>query len=318
MSSISEELKQKRDLYRVLASRFQNERGWFDFSCDGLLFNSIAGAAGFSGVKIHDSVIHDKMAPKLGRFIRRPEKMGLCNGDDPSRDMILGVMIWALTAKHVTLSSRKIALDRIWQTIKKNKKNVGFGYWYGKLGPGDNRTWFYPDMVCTLAICMERLGMGKFNEARWRDAWHWKKVESGGRWLYDSKLIKAYGGGFRSFERHLDVLHILCRAIATNGKLYDHEKKIFERHYNSHKENTFFLWAWARYASSSKAKHLKAVEFRLLDDKHFPSNALPTNKNHHTDYLWQRGPGRDWEPSKKKAQHFGVDFCFLVHLLQNF
>ena len=271
---LSKHLRDKRKLYLLEARKLQNDIGWFDYSCDSLLFNSLASMGGVSKVSITRSV------DSSGRFIRRPPNMGSCypkgSKGDPSRDMILGLMLWAVRAWHVPTRVRQLALQQVWDTCQKGKKSVGFGYWKGKLGPGDDRTWLQPDMICTLAMCMKFIGMKAPREAKWRDNWFWQQAEGGLRSVYDSNLIRSYGGGFKSVEPHLDVLHFVIRAIATKGKLHKHEKAWIKKHhkrmndgYKLEDQNAFFLWAYRRWV---KGYGLQMVDDCLCSDKYFPDD----------------------------------------------
>lgn len=210
VASYTEELENKYQAYIEMASDFTAHRqGWFDEKCDNLLFTSLVAHIPELGIDIMQAYDGE-------RWHRRPNFMPECYPDDSkstiSRDMLLGVMVYAWRTKDIDI------LDRLAQWGRANN-------W--KFGDGEiTRTVMSPQMVGTLYLAINIL-----NDENNLDA--------------NTPLVLSKTDGYQA---HLSVIHALLRAdmlgYAPNDYL-EHFKYQAERQ----PQNPLFQYAVAKYTN---------------------------------------------------------------------
>lgn len=105
------------------------------------------------------------------------------------------------------------------------------------------------------------------------------------------------------FPAHLQALSILI-LMRHEGGINPISLKTLEKLSSNNPRNALF--------SAMLGKNSECLQV-LLDESLFPKDSLPTSRNYHTEYLWQRDPKqneKDWLPSSAEPAkiHTGIDF----------
>jgi hypothetical protein len=111
------------------------------------------------------------------------------------------------------------------------------------------------------------------------------------------------------FEKHLDAISLLSKAMVDNGIdpiQYDEIRKYAEEN----PKNALFVALYRKYRDGNQAQVIEI----LLDESLFPSDRLPTSADRCEEYLWQRDYGSDWKPCNSGKQHDGTDFLFAAYV----
>jgi hypothetical protein len=273
-------LKAKLSLYRKLCAAGHMDKHGFVEKCDALLFSSLARCAGMK--------VNVEAAESNGRWYRRPEKCCYNNGKDPkskgpgshsdiSKDMYMG-LLWATWHD----KDRK-RLERTIKYAVKKKFKVG-------RGPSGS-TLLTPPLLNTMAIMLREMG---------------GKPPS-----YLLKMPQHWPPGLKGYPAHLQVLHILLH-FKIKGKITPNQLARLKEHKKRVPQNSLFSYA---YHAVTDRKFNEAAKY-LLKEEYFPKDRLPTKRDRHTDYLWQRDVGSDWKPNKRsKKEHAGIDFMFVAALI---
>ena len=116
------------------------------------------------------------------------------------------------------------------------------------------------------------------------------------------------------YASHLQTLHILIVG-KIRGKIQANLFQALQANLKRNPGNGLFQYAVAKYSTGLMTNPIAT----LLDESIFPSDRLPTTKDHCTEYLWQREAGSDWAPclDREVKEHNGADFLFLYGLLKN-
>lgn len=259
---------------KVLASR----GGWAVDECDGLLFTSLFSAAcGGPGVDAYESTVEPGQwfrNPAKDCFI--PDKVDNKSDSTISKDMYLG-----LTA-YLAHNKKRDVLGRTIEYGKNHSWVVGEA---ADATTQASKCFITPSLQSLLAEAYDYAGSGSLQSPLTQTA------------------ILPLSTGFRA---HLDVLAILVR-----GKVQGHvdtlDLNTLKDQARRQPNNALFQIAKAKY---DDADFSKAVEL-LLDKNHWPETELPTNKNHCTEYLWQRDDDpSDWAPCDGDKTYDGTDFVF--------
>lgn len=212
-----------------------------------------------------------------GQWYRRDLKLGNCYPEESkseiSRDMFIG-LLWGIWNNQRDELLREI----IRYGEKKN--------W--RMGAGDpSRTVLSPQLVST----MYQMAGKMYGDKRGK-----------------SSIALVTGQKLKGFEAHLQALHIALRG-EIHGEITASEYKDIEYMVNRQPNNALFAAILARY---TKGDQTKAINI-LLNEKHWPSNKLPTTANHCEFWLWQRDETpKDWGKCKPVTEHSGADFLFVA------
>lgn len=196
-------LKAKQALYIQLSNE-QGRPDGFVSGCDGLLFTSLGAAGGITA-----NIQQAEVEP--GHWLRRPISHGPCyfyddwwsDGSEISRDMILGVLEYAIKSKKLSLAADII------DYAKKHGNTLGEG--------ATSRTNVTPQLYGTLYEMAYQAG-GENNPTRF--------------------IPLALDGDLEGYQAHLMVLHILLRYQLTG--ITESMAKTVGGYADAHPENAFF------------------------------------------------------------------------------
>lgn len=276
------ELTVKKAKYCELGKQKLTERGFMDERCDSLLFTALWSTA--CG-PIDLSSWEDTEKP--GKWHRNPQRdcflNGAANGSKSSisRDMFLG--LW-----HHLLSSGD---------AQNAKEIVEYGQannWI--MGEAeDNET-----LLSRCLLSPQLISLAKDIYAK----------------LSGSTLsLKGDGDGLpinTGFRAHLDVQRVILSG-RVYGAISDIDLGTLKSQAERQPNNALYVAAYEKYTEGSKAVDL------LLDTKHFPSDRLPTTKEHCINYLFSKDEAdSDWIPCEDpQSEHDGTDFVFAAWVILN-
>lgn len=268
-------LQAKRDFYLKEVPKVQGEAGFLsDDHCDSLLWTSLASVGGLDA---------DVLAAREdnGQWHRRPQMDCYPDGSKSSisRDMLLGVMWWALEFERKDVASGLISYGKAHN-------------WF--MGEGDpSRTFLTPALQATLADITKKLGGA--DEVILRN---YPQL-----WTEDQK----------GFEAHLQVLHILLRGRVNDG-IDDVMLKRLKEHVERNPLNPFFQFAAHLYTDGDQSEALS----QLLKSSYFPDDRLPSSDDRCEEWLFQRDQDdKGWSPCGEGRTHHGGDLVFLTKLLED-
>lgn len=259
------------------AERFDS--GWITKDCDGLLYNSIASISGVENIDIEMAKDHNN---KWYRTPRQNCYLTGQSGSSISRDMFLGLFWWIYQNQRLDLIKEIIDYGR-------DHKNV-LGFWV--MGDGDiTRTGIRTNLQATAHELRYRLG-GADHDAR--------------------KLPQFWTKETKGYATHLQFLHIFLRGMLRE-KISEKAFEVMKHHVKYQPNNALFDIMYNMYVNNNFDNALSV----LLDNKLFPENSLPTNKNYCTDYLWSRDfDNEDWKPCNRNHDYVrGIDFIFASSLI---
>lgn len=108
------------------------------------------------------------------------------------------------------------------------------------------------------------------------------------------------------YQAHLSILRILLKGSVL-GAITATDLEVLTAQAKRSPNNALFQAALALYTDGDMA----VASALLLDPKHFPTDDLPTNKNHCTEYLFQRDEDtHSWQPCDDEKIHSGTDLIF--------
>jgi hypothetical protein len=140
LQDLTAQLEQRYEEYKGLTP---NKGEWAYTTCDGLLFSSLHAVA------VNQQFPIEQAEVQPGKWLRRPPAYGTCSDGEISRDMILGLMVYAAHFKRVDV------LQRLYDYAIANDL---------KMGEGDDRTVLSPQLLQITARLIKHLG-GQDNEA---------------------------------------------------------------------------------------------------------------------------------------------------------
>ena len=138
------------------------------------------------------------------------------------------------------------------------------------------------------------------------------------RWIFSDSVTVATDDWIptptnKGYTAHLDVLSILLRATARGNKTTQIELQYLKAQRDRVPRNAMFQAAYHKYANEGpgRAADQSAATSILLNEKWFPADRIPDNRNYCTDYLWQRDDEpNDWGPCSDGHKKDGIDFLF--------
>jgi hypothetical protein len=281
-----EEVKKKRDLYIELAKQHTDESGWLDFECDALLFNSIAA---FSGFPVDPTLARQAD----GKWLRHPKRSCYPEGSKSSisKDMFNGLMLWAFA------NGRADVLQQVYDYGDANDWIMGEAVDFATLM---SRVAFAPTMVYRLKVMIDALNPSLMGVV----------IDS-----TDEGLIILR----QNFEAHLHIVTILQNYLI-NKAITDGELAVLKAYTELEPNNALFHAMYGKFTGDQS----KAIKL-LMDESHFPNDALPTSANHCASYLWQEGELEytdhfkeffEWRPCPQNKTHSGVDLMFVTKIME--
>lgn len=123
----------------------------------------------------------------------------------------------------------------------------------------------------------------------------------------------------QGFEGHLEVLSIFTEYLI-NGAISELEVRILEEYARNNPKNGLYQAIFHKFTDGDQSK---AVEL-LMDERLFPSDRLPTDRDRFAHYLWERDDGPDYQPCNEQGSsricnnttHSGIDLVFAVRMLE--
>lgn len=290
----------KFKVYKDLVKVEQDPHGFIESShCDSLLFSGLLGCV--PGIKVDINAAQDVD----GKWLRRPKDLPPCydcNNKWNLKDRL--VSIYKYWREH---GYNKIAMQKIFELGNSSiSRDMLIGLaWYAYF----NKRLDISESVIKYALSHKML-MGEGTPTRTLitpgllSTYAWISYRLGGpsrlllRYIPDSESKSVVG-----FQAHLSVLHILLRNKLT-GK--NKHKNLLLKHAQREPNNALFQFA-AGYKETAKVL--------LANEKWFPADKLPTSKDRHEAWLFQRDYGSDWQPSESNKQHSGGDYLFCYWLV---
>lgn len=148
-----------------------------------------------------------------------------------------------------------------------------------------SRTILMPGLLATYAEISYRLG----GPNRW--------------WLRYCPQIESTS--MTGYQAHLSILHVLLRKELTgnSSSLY---KRTVKAQYERQPNNPLYAYAAGDID--------KAVQL-LSDERYWPSDRLPTERDREANWLFQRDEGEAWLPGYGNKVYSGGDYIFLTYLI---
>lgn len=277
-------LQAKFDTYLELSKTQQDsDTQWIETKhdkCDGTLFNGIYASVGGD---VDLNLARD--SEKKGKFYRSPQQdcyQKKESKSECSRDMYLGVMLWAIVNKDVQTIKDIIAWGR-----QNSSTDLVWTMCEGDIF----RTQFRPNLIGTTYHILFHLGGGdnplRFSKQSWPSC--------------------------EGFECHLQALHIFIRSKAA-GEIDETDLKALRKLAEKYPTNSLFQAMYSRFDESPEI--LEKAAKTILDESLFPAENLPKSEQRCGFYLWQREPdGKSWKPCEDKRTHSGIDFLFAASIL---
>ncbi|HYX37352.1 MAG TPA: hypothetical protein VE954_29975 [Oligoflexus sp.] len=273
-------LQTKFQTYSKLYESALDPAGFVE-GCDGLLFTSLLVASGLN----QDIAVAESRA-QPGRWYRSAAHDCYPTGQSRSsisRDMLLGLSLalWQ--------TSDGSAVNRLLLYSEKNK---------GVLGDAID------GVELAGAATMSPSLLSLYSEIDYR---------LNGRNSTNRGYFPELGKNFVGFEAHLMSLRLILKSRLYGG-LIEGDFNLIASQVSTQPKNALFQ---AIYHGFTDGDGNLAADI-LLDEKYFPSNALPGSAQRCELYLWQRDQDtKDWQPCTSENQTFpAVDF-FWVHALLN-
>jgi hypothetical protein len=272
-------LKEKHSLYTILNDHARDGDGFiYTEHCDSTLFSGLLGVV--------RPVLLEAARDADGQWFRRPVIYKECfankeSASTISRDMLLGVMVWAWFNKRLD-----VALD----LLKYGERND----WI--MGEGErSRTFFSPNLRATLAEIIFRLGGPNYRAYR---------------------ALPVIFSQNEDYGAHLTMVHIFLRGEMF-GSVSTSERNLITWHHNrSKQQNAFFTYLFHKYNGGDQTETINI----LLNESYFPADRLPTTDDTCVDWRWQRDldstflqPCDEYHP---KFVWSGADFLFVSYLVQ--
>lgn len=269
-------LERKYKKYLQLLPKQQDKYGFIDFEhCDSLLFSGLIGS--LPEVKVNIEAAYDK---KTGLWLRRPI-------DCPCFDCIDNIDLGAKSS-----ISRDMLLGLAYFCFYNNRKDIAeqvvkyaLSHWLimGKAIDKKNllsRCLITPGLLATFALIS-----GKY------------------KWLHWVPAEPPFSPTQKGYKAHLQVLHRLLRhkIKGTNPR----RDKILREQATKQPQNPLFLAALGQYSLAEK---------KLLDERLWPSERLPTSHDRKAQWLPMRALGPDWKPDlvHQEKEFSGGDFLFVA------
>lgn len=276
-------IKAKRLEYCDLSWPEYFNQAYVDGECDSLLFTSLRGI-GCNDIDI------EAFQGAAGQWFRSPTHDCLeTHGADSdiSKDMLLGLanyLWWSRDEKNAN-ALIEYGLKHYWVMGRSENVCVGF-----------TKCLMPPELINNFYNIRSLIKTGAPYSGRFVDT------------IFGFMTRKPQKG----FLAHLEVLHILL-----NGSLYGYvtQSEYTELKTQATREphNALFQAAWHLYSDGDQT----IATALLMDESHFPSHKLPTNKNYCSGYLYQRDEAPfNWQPcDNEREKHYGTDLIFAAAVL---
>lgn len=277
------------DTYAVLQPSVSDEAGWVDTDrCDAILWASLRAS---SGVSVNVDVAQD--ATRRGRWYRRPVSKPECYATGAStstisRDMLLGVMWWAWTAR------RADVVRDLWSYGERRGWAMGDGRLFGA------DTILNSNLIGLLGRLCVALD-----------------ANCGGASASAAQIPLTWDGSAAGYTRHLETLQILLLG-EVDGELPTHAVERLRTHADEQSWNPLFAAALVLYDEWSPIE----VDRRLAD---YPRDRLPTSADWCSAWRTEtEGPGpiaidgqAGWHPCPNNGRtHSGGDVLFIRRVLR--
>ena len=274
-----QELIDKKTTYCRLALKNAKALQYNIHGCDSLLHASLLGVA-------CGKVPIEKFEVSPGKWNRKTTHDCYPQGSKStiSNDMLLGLIHYLWSTKDVVNVQELIAYGET------------HGWVMGDADPkdrdGQSRILLSPNLIAKLYDIEKRL-----TDSSRADAKH---VE------YPVAYIN------KGFASHLDVVNILLTARIYGG-ISSQARQILEGQAKRQPDNALYQFAYHLFKSDYDVT--SSVEL-LLNEKHFPTNSLPTSSNHCTNYLFMHDKKESsWAPCLEGKTHPGVDLVFAISVI---
>lgn len=282
-STVKAQLMDKYRLYVSLLAqqqRYHGDSGWLTKDCDGLLYNSLAAAAGIPGINI------EAAKDATGQWFRTPSKN--CYPDvSPStisRDMFWGLSYWIFVNYRADIINEIIDYGR--------KRQNQIGSWV--MGQGDiTRITIRANMQATL---------------------YWLRYRLTGIDNRQKYLPQYWTTSTKGYATHLEFLHMFMYGLTT-GAIDERGYRVMAEHLRRQPQNALFAAIMSRFGANTIDQALST----LFNERLFPKDRLPTNNNYCTDYIFARDyAAHDWLPCQQHEDYVrGIDFIFASAILLN-
>lgn len=163
------------------------------------------------------------------------------------------------------------------------------------------------------------MGEAEDAESYWGRVWWPPSLRHQLDRMIDKTPQNANASAKQGFEGHLDVLSIFTEYLI-NKALSEFEIKILEQYAKKNPKNALYQAVFHKFTDGDQSK---AIEI-LMDNRLFPADRLPTDKDRFSPYLWERDDGPDYEPCNEQgssricsgAVHSGIDLVFAARMLE--
>lgn len=255
--------------------------GWqqWDRECDALLFASLQTSAEQKTFDIESA------RDSSGQWHRRPQWADCETGPNDStisRDMLMGLLVYALNAKRLDIvedlwdygQAHSTAVPYVWKMGSDNRSN-------------DNRTYTVPGLVQLMAKIIAHLG--------------------GTRHEVELAIPQVYGSE-PGFPSHLTMLHIYMNG-KIDGQIGSNQLDVL-RSIRSHSPNNPLANALiGKYTDGDQSRTLEVLSI-------WPADRLPTSMDWQSDWRTQRADGDpSFQPGTDNNPHAGGDYLFVAALL---
>jgi hypothetical protein len=276
-----EKLAEKYETYRRLYSGALDKAGFVP-GCDGLLFTSLLVASG-----LNQDISQAESKTEPGRWYRSADHDCYPTGQSRSsisRDMLLGLSLalWQ--------TGDAAAVERLLQFSEQNKGILGDAIDGEELAG---------------AATMSPSLLSLYSELDYRFS---------GRTSVNRGYFPELGRNFVGFEAHLMALRLILKSSLYGGLIDTDFNRIAEQ-IPTQPQNALFQTIYHAFTDGDGTL---AADI-LLNEKYFPSNALPGSAQRCELYLWQRDQNSDdWLPCSDENLTFpAVDFFWVYALLNS-
>lgn len=278
------EVAEKFDLYFEQALSLTDEEGFVTAACDSLLFTSLL----YAFVVGDGQDIPMKAMDDTGRLWRTWERSCLRTyletGQGGSRatislDMVLGWLIW------VKAHGKWWELNRFIDYME----SVG-----GKIGDHDGT----PTGLSRIHVYKTPQFHALLYHLR-------KNLGGNGHWTTQSPIHVQSWDPKYSYPGHLQSLRALLWAKMF-GKVPQRVIDVLKQQLEWNPKNALYQALLHKFGQPYECP----VKI-LMDERLFPNDRLPTTHERCSGYLWERDPGKDYEPCRTDEEpevHPGVDF----------
>jgi len=275
------EVHTRQLLYCGLSESAYKSNGWVHSKCDGLLFTSLhALACPYVDITPFQKELGLwKRSPSFDCYAKGESKSGI------SRDMILGVIFYSWQYNRLDFMEELIAYGEV------NDWDMCDGEYIDE-ATRISRCVMSPTIKATIYEVASKLGYNCDNTCKVARA-----------------VPQVWNPHETDFQAHLLNVHILIRGLV-QGAINGNQLAQLNWQADRVPENELFLANLGIWKDGDFSKSA------ILNELYFPSTRLPKSSERCTDYLWQRDPGKDWEPCpSENLTHAGTDFLLVSAII---